>query len=89
MTTTRRSRQERAITIRGGPTAVIDIGDLRIASDPTFDERGRGRREAVFHRVDQDEQADQAGDEHGTSDDVPRNNLQALASAGAGDLFPL
>ncbi|MGW4822986.1 hypothetical protein ACWEP4_29325 [Streptomyces sp. NPDC004227] len=41
MTTTRLSRQECAITIRGGPTAVIDIGDLRIVSDPTFDECGR------------------------------------------------
>ncbi|MEV4173016.1 MBL fold metallo-hydrolase [Nonomuraea sp. NPDC049709] len=40
MTTTRLSRQECAITVLGGPTAVIDIGGLRIVSDPTFDEAG-------------------------------------------------
>lgn len=34
------SRQECAITVLGGPTAVIDIGGLRIVSDPTFDEAG-------------------------------------------------
>ena len=30
-------RQESAITVLGGPTAVIDLGGLRIVSDPTFD----------------------------------------------------
>lgn len=40
MTTTRLSRQECAVTVLGGPTAVIDIGGLRIVSDPTFDEAG-------------------------------------------------
>ncbi|POX40824.1 MBL fold metallo-hydrolase, partial [Streptomyces sp. Ru72] len=34
------SRQECAVTVLGGPTAVIDIGGLRIVSDPTFDEAG-------------------------------------------------
>ncbi|MFJ9704851.1 MBL fold metallo-hydrolase [Streptomyces sp. NPDC101234] len=34
------SRQERAITVLGGPTAVIDLGGLRIVSDPTFDAAG-------------------------------------------------
>jgi L-ascorbate metabolism protein UlaG (beta-lactamase superfamily) len=33
-------RQECAITILGGPTAVIDLGGLRIVSDPTFDDAG-------------------------------------------------
>ncbi|MFJ9908370.1 MBL fold metallo-hydrolase [Streptomyces sp. NPDC101152] len=33
-------RQEAAITVLGGPTAVIDLGGLRIVSDPTFDEPG-------------------------------------------------
>ncbi|KOG63001.1 Zn-dependent hydrolase [Streptomyces antibioticus] len=34
------SRQECAVTVLGGPTAVIDIGGLRIVSDPTFDAAG-------------------------------------------------
>jgi L-ascorbate metabolism protein UlaG (beta-lactamase superfamily) len=34
------SRQEGAITVLGGPTAVIDVGGLRIVSDPTFDPAG-------------------------------------------------
>ncbi|POX60009.1 Zn-dependent hydrolase [Streptomyces sp. Ru62] len=34
------SRRECAVTVLGGPTAVIDIGGLRIVSDPTFDEAG-------------------------------------------------
>ncbi|MFC9503501.1 MBL fold metallo-hydrolase [Streptomyces sp. NPDC057002] len=34
------SREDCAITVLGGPTAVIDIGGLRIVSDPTFDEAG-------------------------------------------------
>ncbi|MEV4342095.1 MBL fold metallo-hydrolase [Streptomyces sp. NPDC049590] len=33
-------RQDRAITVLGGPTAVIDMGGLRIVSDPTFDAAG-------------------------------------------------
>jgi L-ascorbate metabolism protein UlaG (beta-lactamase superfamily) len=40
MTTPRLPRQECAIAVLGGPTAVIDIGGLRIVSDPTFDEAG-------------------------------------------------
>ncbi|MFE7707623.1 MBL fold metallo-hydrolase [Streptomyces sp. NPDC057486] len=40
MSTTSLSRQECAITILGGPTAVIDLGGLRIVSDPTFDGPG-------------------------------------------------
>ncbi|MGX1560123.1 MBL fold metallo-hydrolase [Streptomyces sp. NPDC055506] len=34
------SRQESAITVLGGPTALIDLGGLRIVSDPTFDDAG-------------------------------------------------
>lgn len=34
------ARQDRAITVLGGPTAVIDMGGLRIVSDPTFDAPG-------------------------------------------------
>ncbi|MET8767137.1 MBL fold metallo-hydrolase [Streptomyces sp. NPDC004658] len=34
------SRQACAVTVLGGPTAVIDIGGLRVVSDPTFDEAG-------------------------------------------------
>jgi L-ascorbate metabolism protein UlaG (beta-lactamase superfamily) len=34
------SRQECAVTVLGGPTAVIDLAGLRIVSDPTFDEPG-------------------------------------------------
>lgn len=34
------ARQEAAITVLGGPTAVIDLGGLRIVSDPTFDDAG-------------------------------------------------
>ena len=34
------SRQDGAITVLGGPTAVIDLGGLRIVSDPTFDAAG-------------------------------------------------
>ncbi|NUV55152.1 MBL fold metallo-hydrolase [Streptomyces coelicolor] len=33
-------RQECAVTVLGGPTAVIDLAGLRIVSDPTFDEPG-------------------------------------------------
>ncbi|MEU9411882.1 MBL fold metallo-hydrolase [Streptomyces sp. NPDC048281] len=38
--TTALSRQDCAITVLGGPTAVIDIGGLRVVSDPTFDPAG-------------------------------------------------
>ncbi len=34
------SPQESAITVLGGLTAVIDLGGLRIVSDPTFDDAG-------------------------------------------------
>ncbi|MYU10544.1 MBL fold metallo-hydrolase [Streptomyces sp. SID8361] len=37
MTTAGLPRQECAVTVLGGPTAVIDIGGLRIVTDPTFD----------------------------------------------------
>ncbi|WP_327111419.1 MBL fold metallo-hydrolase [Streptomyces sp. NBC_01341] len=40
MTTTELARQNCAVTVLGGPTAVIDMGGLRIVSDPTFDEPG-------------------------------------------------
>ncbi|GHB85824.1 hypothetical protein GCM10010347_65990 [Streptomyces cirratus] len=40
MNTTVLARQECAITVLGGPTAVLDLGGLRIVSDPTFDEPG-------------------------------------------------
>ncbi|MFD7405971.1 MBL fold metallo-hydrolase [Streptomyces sp. NPDC059866] len=40
MTSTELARQECAVTVLGGPTAVIDIGGLRLVSDPTFDEPG-------------------------------------------------
>jgi L-ascorbate metabolism protein UlaG (beta-lactamase superfamily) len=33
-------RQECAATVLGGPTAVLDLGGLRIVSDPTFDPPG-------------------------------------------------
>ncbi|MEV7991322.1 MBL fold metallo-hydrolase [Streptomyces sp. NPDC086077] len=33
-------RQECAVTVLGGPTAVIDLAGLRIVSDPTFDAPG-------------------------------------------------
>ncbi|WP_046732080.1 MBL fold metallo-hydrolase [Streptomyces humi] len=33
-------RQEGAVTVLGGPTAVIDLGGLRVVSDPTFDAAG-------------------------------------------------
>lgn len=36
----RLSRQQCAVTVLGGPTAVIDLGGLRIVSDPTFDDAG-------------------------------------------------
>ncbi|XVU30125.1 MBL fold metallo-hydrolase [Actinoplanes sp. CA-054009] len=38
--TTVMPRQDRAVTVLGGPTAVIDLGGLRIVSDPTFDDPG-------------------------------------------------
>ncbi|WP_235215265.1 MBL fold metallo-hydrolase [Phaeacidiphilus oryzae] len=38
MSSTELARQECAVTILGGPTAVLDIGGLRIVSDPTFDD---------------------------------------------------
>jgi L-ascorbate metabolism protein UlaG (beta-lactamase superfamily) len=34
------TRQEGAVAVLGGPTAVIDIGGLRIVVDPTFDDPG-------------------------------------------------
>jgi L-ascorbate metabolism protein UlaG (beta-lactamase superfamily) len=34
------TRQECAATVLGGPTAVLDLGGLRIVSDPTFDDPG-------------------------------------------------
>jgi L-ascorbate metabolism protein UlaG (beta-lactamase superfamily) len=40
MTTAGLSREKCAITVLGGPTTVIDIGGLRIVSDPTFDDAG-------------------------------------------------
>ncbi|OPG09458.1 MBL fold metallo-hydrolase [Microbispora sp. GKU 823] len=40
MSTTGLAPQECAITVLGGPTTVIDIGGLRIVSDPTFDAAG-------------------------------------------------
>jgi hypothetical protein len=33
-------RQDCAATVLGGPTTVIDLGGLRIVSDPTFDDAG-------------------------------------------------
>ncbi|GIH28060.1 hypothetical protein Aph01nite_63700 [Acrocarpospora phusangensis] len=33
-------RQQRAITVLGGPTTVIDLGGLRFVADPTFDDPG-------------------------------------------------
>jgi L-ascorbate metabolism protein UlaG (beta-lactamase superfamily) len=39
-TTTSLPRQQCAITVLGGPTTVIDLGGLRIVTDPTFDEPG-------------------------------------------------
>jgi L-ascorbate metabolism protein UlaG (beta-lactamase superfamily) len=35
------SRQDCAAMVVGGPTAVLDLGGLRIVSDPTFDPPGR------------------------------------------------
>ncbi|MFI5998402.1 MBL fold metallo-hydrolase [Streptomyces sp. NPDC051362] len=40
MTSEELARQDCAVTILGGPTAVIDIGGLRVVSDPTFDDPG-------------------------------------------------
>ncbi|WP_433173384.1 MBL fold metallo-hydrolase [Actinoallomurus sp. CA-150999] len=40
MTTNPLIRQECAATVLGGPTVVIDLGGLRIVSDPTFDPPG-------------------------------------------------
>ncbi|WP_460341838.1 MBL fold metallo-hydrolase [Actinoallomurus acanthiterrae] len=40
MTTDPLIRQECAATVLGGPTVVIDLGGLRIVSDPTFDPPG-------------------------------------------------
>lgn len=40
MTSEGLTRQECAVTVLGGPTAVIDMGGLRLVSDPTFDEPG-------------------------------------------------
>lgn len=40
MTITALPRQECAATVPGGPTTVLDIGGLRIVSDPTFDDPG-------------------------------------------------
>jgi len=34
------TRQECAATVLGGPTAGLDVGGLRIVSDPTFDDPG-------------------------------------------------
>ena len=34
------SREECAAAVLDGPTAVIDLGGLRIVSDPTFDDAG-------------------------------------------------
>jgi L-ascorbate metabolism protein UlaG (beta-lactamase superfamily) len=33
-------RRQRAISVLGGPTTVIDIGGLRVVADPTFDDPG-------------------------------------------------
>ncbi|WP_189697833.1 MBL fold metallo-hydrolase [Streptomyces chromofuscus] len=40
MTSTELARRECAATVLGGPTTVVDIGGLRLVSDPTFDEPG-------------------------------------------------
>ncbi|MEU1199933.1 MBL fold metallo-hydrolase [Streptomyces sp. NPDC005813] len=40
MTNRELSRQDCAVTVLGGPTAVIDMGGLRLVSDPTFDDPG-------------------------------------------------
>ncbi len=40
MTSLALPRQSCAITVLGGPTSVIDVGGLRIITDPTFDEPG-------------------------------------------------
>ena len=37
------TRQECAAMVVGGPTAVLDLGGLRIVSDPTFDDPGPHR----------------------------------------------
>ncbi|MEV6970736.1 MBL fold metallo-hydrolase [Hamadaea sp. NPDC051192] len=34
------TRQDGAIAVLGGPTAVLDLGGLRIVADPTFDDAG-------------------------------------------------
>jgi hypothetical protein len=34
------TRQECAAMVVGGPTTVLDVGGLRIVSDPTFDDPG-------------------------------------------------
>jgi hypothetical protein len=34
-------RQECAAMVVGGPTTVLDLGGLRIVSDPTFDDAGQ------------------------------------------------
>jgi hypothetical protein len=34
------TRKECAVMVVGGPTAVLDIGGLRVVSDPTFDAPG-------------------------------------------------
>ena len=34
------TRQECAATVLGGPTTILDLGGLRIVSDPTFDDPG-------------------------------------------------
>jgi hypothetical protein len=34
------TRQQCGVTVVGGPTTVLDLGGLRIVSDPTFDAPG-------------------------------------------------
>ncbi|MFJ5898836.1 hypothetical protein ACIQFZ_25970 [Streptomyces sp. NPDC093064] len=47
MSTTRMSRQGCAITVLGGPTAVVDIGYLGIGGYPAFDDCGRAAGSAA------------------------------------------
>jgi hypothetical protein len=35
------TRQQCAAMVLGGPTTVLDLGGLRVVSDPTFDDAGQ------------------------------------------------
>ena len=37
-------RQECAVMVTGGPDTVLDLGGVRIVSDPTFDDAGLSAR---------------------------------------------